>query len=170
MPGFFIRCTNLKINVLQLKRENMRFPAYVIIFAAFIVSTLFSGCSISYSLGKSSDSISASLDSISDSSDSSGGDSSDVALQRYLHDVIAATVGFVSNAESSRMFQKTVTSIAQHHGVVDWEQENQTYVAMGKGLKQAGVDVDTITDYAFFRDMISSDAYALIITGYHQAS
>lgn len=145
----------------------MRF-SYIAILLMFL---LLSGCSVSYSLGKSSDSISASSDSISASSDSSGDDdAADVAANRYMDDVVAATVSFVSDQAGSDAFQKTITGIALNHGIVDWEQEDMTYKAMGQGLKRAGVDVHTIAEYPFFRVLTNRAAYSLVLTGYHHPS
>jgi len=148
----------------------MRFSLLAIILVLFASISLLAGCSISYSLGKSSDSISASLDSISDSSDSSDNDAADETANMYIEDVAVATVRFVSNKEESGLFQQAISNIAWNHGIVDWEQEEITYVAMGKGLKQAGVDEHTISDFPYFRIVASSAYYLQVLAGYHQSS
>ncbi len=148
----------------------MRFPLLAIILVFFTSISLLAGCSISYSLGKSSDSISASLDSISDSSDSSDNDASDETASMYIEDVVVATVHFVSSMKDSELFQQAISDIAWNHGIVDWEQEDITYVAMGQGLKQAGVDEHTISDFPYFRIVASGAFYSQVLAGYRQSS
>ncbi len=129
------------------------------------------GCSISYSLEKSSDSVSASLDSFTSISTSSSGGEDDkvsAAITVYQEDVAAVTVLYVSRNEKSDEYQRQVSSIARNHGISDWEQERSTYIGMGKGLRRAGVSQDSITSLPYFSSMVdeSTTQYSELIKGY----
>lgn len=138
----------------------------ILILAA---TSLLTGCSISYSTGKSSDSISASSDSISDSSDSGGDGAADAAANNYTEDVMVATARYVSSQKDDEWFLQAISTIARSHGIVDWEREQLTYKAMGKGLKQAGVDEKAISTLAYFHALPNRADYLLVLKGYHQS-
>jgi hypothetical protein len=137
------------------------------------VSLLQTGCSISYSLEKSSDSVSTSLDSLASitsiSTSSSGGDEqASSASDVYEEDVAAVTILYVSREESSDDYQRQVTSIARNHGISNWEQEQSTFIGMGKGLRRAGVSRDSILALPYFRSMLAdSSSYSKLLKGYH---
>lgn len=144
---------------------------YIYILGVACLSLLQTGCSISYSLEKSSDSVSASLDSFTSiSTSSSGGEDEKVsaAISVYQEDVAAVTVLYVSRHEKTDEYQRQVTTIARNHGISDWEQEQSTYIGMGKGLRRAGVSKDSIGNLPYFRSMVadSSAQYSKVMTGY----
>lgn len=144
---------------------------YVYIALLCGASLIQAGCSISYSLEKSSDSVSASLDSVSSISTSSFGGGEEEAKIRetgtvYEEDVAAVTVLYVSREKSTDDYQRQITAIAKNHGVSDWEQEESTFFGMGKGLRRAGVSEDSIGNLPFFRSMTDSSQYSNVITGY----
>lgn len=147
----------------------MRISTITAVLLILSVPAFLSGCSISYSGGKSSDSISASFDSISDSS--SGGDDSAAAsaANNYAEDVTAATADYASNQRGVERFQQIISSIARIHGVVDWERDQLTYTSMGKGLKQAGVDEQTIATLAYFNGLPNRSDYLLVLESYRQS-
>jgi len=127
------------------------------------------GCSISYSLEQSSDSVSASLESLtSPSTSSSGGEEAQVSDTAgvYEEDVAAATVLYVSGKKNNDIYQRQITSIAQNHGISDWEQENSTFVAMGKGLRRAGVAESSILDLPYFSSLAHGPNYSQVLKGY----
>ena len=164
------------ITLLNRTEAKMRLLLFTTCLTVFVSLGLLTGCSVSYSFGKSSDAISASLDSISASSgsisDSSSKDdkAAKVAAKMFIEDVAAATVNFISNQDNSELFQQAISSIAKNHGIVDWEQERITYIAMGRGLKQAGVDEQTISNFPYFRIVANSSFYSYVLAGYHQSS
>ncbi len=122
---------------------------------------LLAGCSISYSSGKSSDS--------STSSFSSGGgecEKADKEISSYVEDVVSATDLYVSRGKSSQEFQRQITDIAAHHRITDWENEASTFVAMGKGLKRAGVNEESFADLPYFATVAVGPKYALLLKGY----
>jgi len=97
------------------------------------------GCSFSYSSdslskssGRSSDSVSSIVSSPSNSSKTT--DKYQQEIQEYTHAYVKS-----SDADYAS-FQKGLTDIANSHGVVDWEQDSITYVAIGRGLKKAGLE------------------------------
>jgi len=129
------------------------------------------GCSISYSLEKSSDSVSTSLDSLTSiSTSSSGGGGEEAKIQEtstlYEEDVAAVTVLYVSREKTTDDYQRHVSAIARNHGIGDWEQEQSTFLAMGKGLRRAGVSENSIVNLPFFRSIAKSSNYSSVITGY----
>lgn len=140
------------------------------------VSLTQGGCSISYSLEKSSDSVSASLDSITSistsSTSSSGGEKSEETKINetatvYEEDIAAVTVLYVSREKTNDEFQRKVASIAKNHGINDWEQEDSTFLAMGKGLRRAGVAEESIGNLPYFRSIAGSSKYSEVLKGYN---
>ena len=125
---------------------------YLGLFWGFLM--LQTSCSISYSLEESSDSVSASLDSITSISiSSSGGEGEKVSATAtvYEEDVAAVTVLYVGGEKNKDAFQRQVTSVAENHGISDWEQEGSTFVGMGMGLRRAGVAETSIAGLPYFR-------------------
>ena len=147
----------------------MRISTVTAVLLILSVPALLSGCSISYSSGKSSDSISASSDSISDSSGGGGESAAASAANNYAEDVTAATADYASNQRGVERFLQIISSIARTHGVVDWERDQLTYTAMGRGLKQAGVDEQGIPTLAYFHALPNRSDYLLVLKGYHQS-
>ncbi|MBL4903544.1 MAG: putative lipoprotein [Desulfocapsa sp.] len=144
---------------------------YKYILSIVCFSLLQAGCSISYSLEKSSDSVSASLDSITSiSTSSSGGEDEKVSATStvYEEDVAAATVLYVGRNKTTDEYQRQVTNIAKNHGISNWEQEQSTFLGMGKGLRRAGVSRDSIANIPYFRSMVAdnSTSYSKVIKGY----
>ncbi len=151
---------------------------YIDIGLLFVLSVLQVGCSISYSLEKSSDSVSASLDSITSISTSSTSSTSSSRSEGseeqkiietvtvYEEDIAAVTVLYVSREENNEQFQRKVANIARNHGITDWEREESTFLAMGKGLRRAGVAEDSIAALPFFRAIAGSANFSLVLKGY----
>ena len=127
-----------------------------------VTLALLAGCSISYSSGKSSDSVTSSVSS-------GGGDSAkvDKEINNYTEEVVVVTDFYVSRTENSEEFQRHITDIAGNHGITDWENEDATFVAMGKGLKRAGVNEENIASLPYFATIAKSPKYALLLKGYH---
>lgn len=147
----------------------MRMPLITAMFLLFAAFSLLSGCSISYSSGKSSDSISASSDSISDSSSSDDDEEAASTANAYGEDIAAATKHYALYQAEREQFMQTISSIARNHGIADWEQKKLTYTAMGRGLKQAGINEQVIGELAYFSSLAGSDDYSLVLAGYHQS-
>ena len=129
-----------------------------------LCSTFISGCSISYSSGKSSDSI----QSIFSSSGGSKEKESTESASLYQDDVMAATVSFVKTEGTNFDFQNQISFIAQSHGITDWENEKSTYTAMGEGLHQAGVTQDNIKNLPYFNRLASNSNYSNVLQAYQE--
>ena len=57
----------------------------------------------------------------------------------YQHDVADYTAKFAGSEGSVQSFQRDLSAIAEGHGVTNWEQDDDTYLAIGAGLAKAGV-------------------------------
>lgn len=121
------------------------------------VLMLAAGCSFSYSSGASSDS------SKSSSASSGGSEASpEEAIQTYKTDVSAYTssVAREGNAED---YMRELGSIAEKHGITDWERNTATYNAIGTGLRRAGIKSDEIRNVYFMPDLIAREKNALVL-------
>jgi hypothetical protein len=130
------------------------------------------GCSISYSLEKSSDSISESLDSISASFDSfsssSGGGEEEVTalLDRFQNDVSGLTRIWVREDRAPGDFETSVSQLALQYGIVDWEGSPEAFHAIGSGLRQAGVDTADISRQPILQSNLMKMNETFIVAGY----
>jgi hypothetical protein len=110
------------------------------------LSLLAAGCSFSESsrsISDSVESISDSMGSLSDSAGSSSESSESDREKRYENEVSDYTMAYVksSHAEADyNGFLKGLSDIAAKKGIANWDQEPKTYIAIGKGLKKAGID------------------------------
>jgi len=100
------------------------------IFAASL-TLLLAGCSIS-------DSVKSSFESSASSSGSSSA-SSGSRRDSYVNDVSQYTEAYAKSGGQFDAFTRGLTSIAQKHGVNDWESDPDTFKGIGAGLKQAAV-------------------------------
>ena len=142
-------------------------PLLSLLFLAFITS----GCSISYSFEKSSDSIAASSDSFFSISRSSGSSEKEVqaALQRYRDDVKGLAVSYFRQDCDAYTFERQLGSLASSYGLSNWQNETATYRAIGVGLRQAGVEKDTIGNVPFLSSSVMKKNLDSIVEGYLDA-
>jgi hypothetical protein len=105
-----------------------RIPTPILVLPLVLVAA----CSISKS-------ISSSFESSSGSSASSSRSSSPERAAAYREDVRDYTQAYVKSGGDYATFSRGLGSIASKHGVSNWEADNDTYVGIGEGLKQAGV-------------------------------
>lgn len=91
------------------------------------------GCFKSSTSQASSESSSKSSGSSSASSGSSSGPS------RYVKDLRDYSQQFVLSGGEMSTFAPGVAKIAEKRGVTNWEQDQETYEGIGRGLKKAGV-------------------------------
>ncbi|HSP98082.1 MAG TPA: putative lipoprotein [Candidatus Dormibacteraeota bacterium] len=92
------------------------------------------GCSISESVKSSFESSSASLGSSSGSSASSSRE-----RESYRNEVRDYTSAYVKSGGQYENFTRGLDSIAARHNVTNWEDDQDTYVGIGAGLKAANV-------------------------------
>ncbi|MEE9346405.1 MAG: putative lipoprotein [Methylococcales bacterium] len=91
------------------------------------------------SFSESSKSFSTSSGSISDSVSSIASSPSDSSKEstRYQNEVMDYTVAYVKSSNVDMVsFQKGLAGIAARQGVINWEQDPETYVGIGRGLKK----------------------------------
>ncbi len=91
------------------------------------------GCSFSTSARSASDS--------SDSSESSSRSStSKERHSRYREDVRTYVAAHAHSPGGSGAFERQLGELAQRHGITNWEDDETTFVGIGEGLREAGVD------------------------------
>lgn len=101
-----------------------------VVLAASVSLVTAIGCFKSSTLQASSESSSASSASSSGSSSGPSG---------YVRDVREATRQWLLSGGSVESLQLEISRIAARRGVSDWEQDEETYLGIGRGLKKAGV-------------------------------
>jgi hypothetical protein len=114
-------------NSRRFNRNN--FNAVILMFSSIIA-----GCSFSDSSGSISDSTSSIISSPSSISDKE---------KKYENEVSDYTMAYVKSTHADADysgFLKGLSDIAAKIGIVNWDQEPQTYIAIGKGLKKAGIE------------------------------
>jgi hypothetical protein len=104
-----------------------------LLLLASLVAT--AGCSIS-------DSISSPFESSSASSRSSESNKS-----KFHRSVVDYTASFAAGKGDFGVFQKGLSDLAAKYGQTNWESDPDTYVSVGKGLRQAKVDAGTFEAY-----------------------
>lgn len=143
-------------------------------FAVLLVSVALAGCQvISASITSPSDwvsgtgtSISGSFKGLSRSSGSGdGGDSSSA----YRRDVRAYAAEFADVGGSSADFLRGIGQVAEHHGVTHWESNDATLVAIGEGLRDAGVSPGEIEALGARADDADPRVVARVLEGYSAA-
>ena len=131
---------------------------------AIALSTLLFAASCSIS-----DSISSPFESSSASSRSSGS-SSPARAESYRNEVRDYTAAYVKSSPDVAAFRGGMAGIAAKHGVSNWEADQDSYVAIGQGLKKAKVSP---ADFAVWKANLSGGdptAAASMQTGYDSGS
>lgn len=116
------------------------------LLSVLVAVTLTQGCSFSYS-SKSSSRSSASS-SKSSASILSSPSSSITEEEIYQEDITDYTSAYLSNEQFDRSsFSRGISEIATANGVTSWEQDEATLIAIGRGLKEAGLSDGTYLTY-----------------------
>jgi hypothetical protein len=128
----------------------------ICIFATGLTS--FSFCYSSGSFSQSSESFSKSSNSFSGSSSSDSDDSSEPAEEslRYQDEVTDYTVAYIRSSTDTLSFQKGLSKIARKQRVINWEQNQDTYIGIGRGLKKAKM---SNTSYEIFKKDLTGNDY-----------
>ena len=109
--------------------KNKFFYPAILVFLIIIA-----GCSFSDSSGSISDSTSSIISSPSSISDKD---------KKYENEVSDYTMAYVKSSKTGpdyNGFLKGLSDIASKQGIVNWDQDPKTYIAIGKGLKRSGVE------------------------------
>lgn len=120
----------------QYKDNTMQFRSYLL--PGIIALGLAQGCSFSASSESSSDSSGSSSESsasiLSSPSSSSSKD------EKYQLEVMNYTSTYITSSEFDRItFARGVSEIATANGVTNWEDDEETLIGIGRGLKKSGV-------------------------------
>ncbi|MGZ8097220.1 MAG: putative lipoprotein [Methylosarcina sp.] len=121
--------------------------------AILAIPLIAAGCSFSESSRSVSDSvesISDSVESLSDSAGSISKSSKSDKEKKYEDEISDYTMAYVKSAGAKTDYNdylKGLSDIAAKRGIVNWDQESKTYIAIGKGLKKAGIDGITYETY-----------------------
>ena len=128
------------------------------------ILALLAGCSFSYSSGTSSDSSGTSSDSSKSSSASSGASETDPkdAKNSFMSDVSAYTTS-AAKGDDAQAYLRELGSIAERHGITDWERDTATYNAIGTGLRRAGISRDNVKNVYFVQDLAAKEKNALVL-------
>ena len=129
------------------------------------------GCSKSSttqaSFGSSSDSSSSPFKSSSKSSsgDDEEGEKEETAYQRDVRDY---TVEFARAEDEHDIdsFQRGLGEIAEDYGITDWERTEDTFVAIGRGLGESGLDDENAKEIAMELSNEDYDHLMLIRSGF----
>jgi hypothetical protein len=130
---------------MRMEREvSMTYRAKQVVPVMFLLVAV-AGCSFS----DSSTSISKSISSPFESSSAS----SPAGAQAYQTDVADYTYAHVISAGQGDTFMKGLATVAERHGISNWEADDSTYIGIGKGLRKAKFS------------QIQLDAFAKNVTG-----
>ena len=126
---------------------------------AAVLSCLLCACGVF----KSSTSQASFESSSKSSSSSSPGDSERFAFQR---DVQEYTATHAASGGDVGSFARDLGTIAETHGVTDWERSDVACVAIGRGLAQAGVKRTQAEAFGRALSGSNSETLARIVSGY----
>jgi hypothetical protein len=110
-------------------------------------------------------SISGSFEGLSRSSGSGGGSSNTA----YRRDVRAFAAGFAKAGGSSDDFLRGIGRVAESHGVSHWEGRSDTLLAIGEGLRDAGVSESHVEALGARATGADPRVAALVLEGYAAA-
>lgn len=137
----------------------------------FFAALALTGCQvISASITSPSDwvsgtgrSISGSFEGLSHSSGSGGGTSTNTA---YRRDVRAYAAEFAGAGGSSADFLRGIAGVAESHGVTHWEANPDTLLAIGEGLRDAGVSRADLEALGAAAPSADPQVVALVLEGH----
>ncbi|MCK5830535.1 MAG: putative lipoprotein [Methylococcales bacterium] len=137
----------------------------LLVSTVFIFSTSLTACSFSTSSdsfsessGSASDSISKSSNSFSGSSSADSDDSSEPTKKksRYQNEVTDYTSAYLkSGSIDTYSFQRGLSKIATKQRIINWEQNRDTYIGIGRALKKARLS--NMSYEAFKKDFAKGD-------------
>lgn len=117
----------------------------VVLFVIVILAAYTAGCSFSESSKSSSKSSGSISDIVSSPFTSSSGSSSPESA--YREEVKDFTASFVKGGGDGSKLKQEVGQIAEKRGISDWENNEATYVGIGKGLHKAGLNQAELDGY-----------------------
>lgn len=106
------------------------------------------GCSISASSVSISDSISGSSKSSSDSISSSSPDGSSSSEHAYREDVRDYAASAARSGRTAVELESGLASLAERHGVTNWEADDATWIGIGEGLRISGATPEGVARWS----------------------
>lgn len=84
----------------------------------------------------------------------------------YYNDVRESTAAAITAQASSAEVLRSISRAAKQHGISDWEVEQDSYIALGEGLRQAGLNARQAQTWAARLSTDSEQSTRLILQGY----
>ncbi len=126
---------------------NHRMLSTLPLLLTLAASTL-TACSFSKSSESSSDS-SKGIFGIASSPFTSSSDSSANEQEQFETDVADYTAEFVTSSTGTlENFRAQLGTLAENHGITNWESNHTTYVGIGRGLKKADLGKPQISAFS----------------------
>ena len=124
-----------------MKIEDVNMQIKPFLFPVLVAVILAQGCSFSYSSKSSSESSASSSKSSASLISSESSESSSMTEEEYYQEeIVDYTSAYLSKEQYDRdSFNRGISEIATDHGVTSWEQNDATFIAIGRGLKEAGL-------------------------------
>ena len=143
---------------MKTKDVNMQIKPFLFPALVIAIGLLAQGCSFSYSSKSSSKS---SLSSSKSSASILSSPSSSLTEEEiYQEDIMDYTSAYLHKEKFDRdTFNRGISEIATDHGVISWEQDDATYVAIGRGLKEADLPKGVFQSYK--STIANSDSYLM---------
>ena len=140
----------------------------LVLLTLSVICLIISGCSFSHSSKSISKSIKSSSKSISSPSRWSSGNKNSAVktANSYQNETAVLTSLYAKSDGTSQDFQRELSTISRRHGIVDWENNTQTFTAIGVGLKRSGVSKESIKTLSFLQGDNIFDHYSDILSGY----
>lgn len=117
------------------------FRCFVNVQIMIVLAFMTMACSFSESSKSSSNSsrsISNSLSTVISSPSKSSGSSDEE--ETYQQEVLDYTYAYVKSSHADyQSFQKGLSEVAARQGVANWDKNPDTYIAIGRALKKAGI-------------------------------
>ena len=122
---------------------------------------LVSACSFSHS-SHSSSSPSRS------SSRSSGGGEEEVqqTSNKYQDEIATLATVYVDAQGDARSFHRQISNISGRFGINDWGNNRGTFLAIGRGLRRAGVTHQSLEQLPCLDEIRTMPLYSAVISGY----
>jgi hypothetical protein len=130
-------------------KAKVRARRTLAVAAVFVLVTSALGCSFVESSKSSSKIISSPFKSSSNSSSPE---------DDYKNDVRDFTAAFLRSGGDASRLKQEVATVAEKHGVSDWEDNSSTFEGLGEGLRKAGLSGAELDAYK--RNLASNEEQA----------
>lgn len=103
------------------------------------------------------------------SSRSSEGGEEEVAQtgNKYQDEIATLAAVYVDAQGDARSFHRQISNISGRFGVNDWGNNRGTFLAIGRGLRRAGVTQLSLEQLPCLDDIRNMPLYSAVLSGYH---